>query len=448
MKKFFSIWVILTVILLSACGKAEEVPAPEGNGIQESVSAKESNISPDSEGNENGESTGKESTDKESGEEEPAVTYVPMPKEPVYISQEFLDLLTRYLMGEIGEEALEEIVMDTELSDEELEAYASDPVVAEYLQFVENVWRGWLFLRVDGDNDGIEDLFAWIYDGGSMGNNSRHFLKGQEDGSFQFTCRTEACTQEIAFVRYGETTYLMETDFDYDLKSVNGFVVTLYQDGEVLETLTLTKEIDGYEPEIVYQAAGYEETASRYAEEGRSGFYITHSWGSRDWDIRTGTAETEIEWGDAQAALDLTGSNFYVSPVYRSDLNNDGEQEWYGKNIFYPSNIYTYLSLEDALYEEGVGAEKNAEGRSVLYTYGLEWEGVPVFFWVDGIDGKQILFLLSYDGIDREILYGYLIEEDESAVVLKIDYIGIPVMKYSIYTQGINYVRDPWAPYG
>lgn len=434
MRKNLAIWAFMMALLLGACGNAgKEASAPEDIETQESESTEESHAPSDSVGNEDWE------TEKGQVDEEPATMPVSKPEEPVYISQDFLDYLAQYLMGEVGEEALEAIVSDQVLSEEELKAYAADPVVAQYIESIEDSWKGGLFLKADGDNDGIEDLLAWINDGGSMGNNSRYFLKGQEDGSFEFTCWTVAYTQEIAFVYYDDTIYLMETDFDYGLKEVNGFLVTLYQDGEVLETLSLHKVMNGYEPEIVYLDAGYEDTAAKYAEDGRNGFW---EGSYRDWGL--GTAEREIDWETARDTLELDSS--YIRSIYRSDLDNDGEEEWYWKTIYYPSNLHTYECLQEAIYEEGAGPEDLWNNASLLTTYGLEYDGVPLFFWVDSIDEKQILFLLCYDGIDREMLYGYLIEGDGAEVVLKIDYIGISAIQHNIYTRGINYEYDPWDP--
>lgn len=79
-----------------------------------------------------------------------------------------------------------------------------------------------------------------------------------------------------------------------------------------------------------------------------------------------------------------------------------------------------------------------------MSTYSLEYEGIPLFFWVDSVVDKQILFLLCYEGLDREMLYGCLIESGQAAKVMEIDYNGILDFAYRIYTKGINYERNPW----
>ena len=341
-----------------------------------------------------------------------------MPETTTYISQEFLGLLEQLLSEGTVLEILPSMVVDQILTEQEMEAYAEDPKIASYKQIADTV--GGTFLKVDGDNDGIEDIFAWIDDGGSVGNNSRVFMKGQEDGSFEITSNMYGITQELAFVRYDGTVYLLETHFDYNRKIVDGFIVSLYQEGEVYETLLLNYVVESYEAAIIYQEEGYESMAQKYAEEGVHGF-----WEGNVLSHKMGTAETE-----AEKALE-----------YYADIDNDGAEERYRKLLFNPSSLSGIMSLEEKLYEESA---EGKEGVSLLLTYSLEYEGIPLFFWVDSVDDRQILFLLCYEGLEREMLYGYLIKDGQTAKVMEIDYIGILDFAHCIYTKGINYERNPW----
>lgn len=340
-----------------------------------------------------------------------------------YISQDFPDFLLESYFQERDVSALQEIVMDQELTEEELEAYADDPVVDEHIRDVDA--HGGLVLRVDGDNDGIEDLFVCVLDGGTSGLNSHHFLKGQPDGSFQCTGVTQSMTRELAFVSYDDTVYLLETDYDYNRKAANGFIINLYQDGEIIEEILMIEEMAAYEPEIIYQAEGYEGLADKYAEEGRNGFWEDDY--RQRLSYETGSAETREDTDEARDILGLTRHDRY----YRSDFDNDGEREWYWKNIFYPSNYYTVMKLEERIYQEGGGEES---GVGLLETYSLEYEGVPLYFWVDKVGDKQVVFLLSYQGLDKEYLYAYLIEGDQTQQIMEIEYTGIPEISYRVLT--------------
>lgn len=351
-----------------------------------------------------------------------------VPEHITYISHDFLELLSGCIQ-ERNESILSAIIVDRELTNQDLEAYADDPVVAEHIHYLDEV--GGLFLKVDGDNDGIEDLFAWFDDGGSLGNSTRHFLKGQADGSFQCTTVTEGVTQELFFAGYDDTVYLIETGYDYNRKVVNGFVVSLYREGEILETLTIAERAETYEPTVIYQAAGYEELAEKYAEEGRNGFWVDNN---DEFSYEIGSAETIEDEEEARDILALNNSTdmyLRIYPIYCSDFDNNGEQEWYMKYIFYPGNLSTYLSLDGTIYQIGGGKESIYDR---LRSYALEYEGLPLYFWVDTLGDKQIVLLLSYEGLYREYLYGYLIEEDQVEKVMEIDYIGNPVIRY----QNIN----------
>lgn len=341
---------------------------------------------------------------------------VPLFEGPAYISQNFFDFLESWFR-EKDVSALSELVLDQDLTDQDLEAYADDPVVAEHISDADS-HHGGLFLRVNGDNDGIEDIFAVILDGGSSGNNTQHFLKGQADGSFQCIEQSGSETQELAFVSYEGTAYLLETSFDYNRNATDGFIISLYQDGELMESILMEERMTAYEPEIIYQADGYEEVAAQYAGEGRNGFWASVDYRT-DFSYETGSAETREDTDEACDILGLTGSR---SMYYRSDFDNDGEREWYEKFIFYPSSLYAVMHLEEGIYQEGGG---NKSRSSLLETYALEYEGIPLYFWVDTVGDWQIVFLCSYQGLDKEYLYGYLIEEDQAQKVLEIEYTGI-----------------------
>lgn len=404
MKKKLGIGIACISLLLGACGNTTDEAVVYDNenfdneNIQESEAVRED-------------------------ERETTETSKAKPEEPTYISREFLDLLEQVLMEEVGAEALAEIVCDYELSEEELEAYSVDSVVAEYIQKVEEgLSRGGRFYIVDGDNDGTDDIFAWMFDGGSLGNTSRCFLQGRTDGSFQCTWEDDGTTQELGFVHYGDTTYLLETAFNYDTKIADGFIVNLYQNGDIVECLSLKKVMESYEPNIVYQSEGYEKAAEKYGEEG----------------IDT-LEDGEFHQGTAEAAVDQD-----YPRTYCSDLDNDGELEQYWRSVFLPTNIYTRKFLQHGLY---TGNDSEGESVSILETYGLKYEGVPELFWVDCIGDKNILILSCYrQDVDEKLLYGYLIEEDTATTVLEIDYVGIPTLKYEIYTKGINY--GPIYPFG
>ncbi len=365
-----------------------------------------------------------------------------IPEKATYISQNFLDFLENTLMEGTEIEEIKRLVSDRLLEGEELSAYGSDPVVKEYIEYVEGLIKGGSrFFIVDGDNDGIEDIFVWANNGGSIGNNSRYFLKGQEDGSFQCTSDIDGTTQEIAFVSYEGKNYLLETSYNYNQKEYDGFIVSLYEEGEVIETISIKKMMFSYEPEVIYCMEGYEKLAKDCAEAGEKGFRKEYNYDI--WDYRIGNAEEkEEDWDSVCERLGWDAS--WREDVFSSDLNNNGKEEWYLKGISYPSTLNTICYLNEKLFLE----EYPGEEKSILDTYQLEHEGVPLIFWIDEVNGKRVVCLLCYKAMKREMVYGYLIENDNVNKVMEINYIGKPEAVYNIYTKGINYYHNPWGVKG
>ncbi len=269
------------------------------------------------------------------------------------------------------------------------------------------MWGG-ILLGADADNDGIEDLLAWIRDGGSSGNTSLQLARGKEDGSYEVTEYQGIMSQELAFIEYEGQNYLLETDYDYNRKAANGFIVTCFEQGRVSDRVYLEAVASEWEPEIISCASGYEALAEHYVELGRDGF---HDESLYDYRVDAGSGEWVEKTEDT---------------VYHADIDNDGVEEWYEKHIFYPSSIHVALYLEDALYF----AEAPDQQETLLAYYDLQYEGTPLMFWVEKVAtgdsgaSKQVVCLLTYEGLSTNRIYGYLIEGDTVTEVFAIEYEG------------------------
>lgn len=126
-----------------------------------------------------------------------------------------------------------------ELTKEEILAIAkenlslrSDVVLADFA-------GDYTMFLVDGDNDGISDIVAEIYYGGTGGFTEYVFYQGQEDGTFEKTCTYDAVHQNFIFIRYDEKNYLCRRLYDYDTKEYSGISLTCYVDGVQAETWNL-----------------------------------------------------------------------------------------------------------------------------------------------------------------------------------------------------------------
>lgn len=418
-KTTYAVIFLCICMLLSTCQReGREDGTAESPKTEERVESGKENVAEEKAG------MGKEKTEPEEEDgagtelEESEMEWAKV-KTPVYMPETLLKFLGN-LTGKESEEIIENItplINDIRLEDEDLEEYKDDPAVAECMERIEE--SGGMFLRTDGDNDGIEDLFAWISDGGSAGNNSRVFLKGQKDGSFVRTDVWEDITQELIFIEFEGKNYLLETTYNYYKKFTDGFLVSCFQDGICCERAYILLTDDGYETDIELSDSDYEELAHKIAGMADEGFEKDYSY---DWLFDIGNGEVK---DDAPEGLEDTHRGAY----YRSDINNDGEEEWYTKCIFYPSSLSAYMYLEDSLYLDG-----NSESEELLAYYGLECEGVPLAFWVEHVEetDKQIVCLLCYEGLSRYIIYGILIEEETASEVMEIDFRGNEKVEYTI----------------
>ncbi|MGN0246042.1 MAG: hypothetical protein ACI4DK_08790 [Lachnospiraceae bacterium] len=373
--------------------------------------------------NESGES--EDSEDIEENEKEERIVL----DTPTYIDASFVEMLGDLLQKENEEinKVMQSKVCDKVVADEELEQYAVNPDVAECKERMDSS-NGGMFLLIDGDNDGCDDLFAWISDGGSMGNSHRAFLQGQKDGSFKKTYENEGITHELCFVEYEDKNYLIETSFDYNKKCTDGFIVSCYEKGELYEKAYINKVADSYVPEIAFVEDGYDKLAKSTAELGKKGF-IKEDSNYYEWLVLEGSGEKIV------ATPEELKDEVSAKTVFCSDLNNDGQTEWYSKYIFYPSSMSTIVYLEDKLF-----FSDKQEKDMLLYHYDLEYDGIPLMYWVEHVEEKdrEIVCLLCYKGLSKNMVYGYLIEGENVSKVMEIDYEGEEKIVNEIYTKDIN----------
>ncbi len=314
-------------------------------------------------------------------------------------------LLKESFFAGTSAQTLQPMVNDVVIEKEERDSYRGLGV-DDMLDY-QDTWGG-ILLRVDADNDGIEDLFAWIRDGGSSGNTSFQLARGREDGTYEVTEYQGSMSSEIAFVEFEGQNYLLETEFEYNRKAVNGFTVTAYEQGLVSDQVYLEAIANEWEPDITSCMSGYEALAEHYAETGKDGFHDENLY---DYRIDAGSGE----WVEKNE-----------DTVYHSDINNDGVEEWYEKYIFYPSSVGAYICIEDELYF----AEAPDEQEELTSYYDLQYEGIPLTFWVEKViaddsgQAKQVVCLLTYEGLSTNRVYGYLIEGENVTEVFEIEYEG------------------------
>lgn len=308
-----------------------------------------------------------------------------------YIPDGLIDLLSEAMMDNTEKETLEAMIKDRELSDEELwETASANREIGCIIMDI-----GWYgssqVVLGDGDNDGIEDILAEIYSGGSGGFTEFAFFKGQPDGTFAYTGSYSHVMEEFALICYEGKNYLCRTTYDYNKKMYNGLDLFYYEDGRRKESVSLYFVPETYQVQVKsYASEAYKAYAEAYFTAGdcmeasdrinRGGDFI-------------GSAETKGEDG------------------YFCDLDNDGETESYERYIWYPSNMMQYgllFQCEDVpMADEAI--------------YQSEQDGFPVIFWVEEADGENIMNVLYQTGLYDFHLAGFVIGEEDYKQVYDIE---------------------------
>ena len=356
-------------------------------------------------------------------------------EEPEFIPEDLLAYLEDALSKENCAELLKELVCDTTILDkEEVRTYLDGPDIAEY----KDDWygrKGRVAFAVDGDNDGIEDIYAMIWSKDEniliRGTEKHLFFLGQEDGTYVETSRSVTLSMEFDFIEWDGKYYLLETDSDYSARVINGLIVTCFEDGKIAERAVLQEKVTDYISSVIFAEKGYEDLARQWQEEGKDGFLEenNYSWDGYSWELPIGSAETEL--GEVPEELrDASKYGASWGAAYTADLNNDGKEECYGKMVTYPGDIYSPVELICHI----LLADNSKEVVEPDTYYELAMEGVPVLFWVEYVEetDKQIVCMLSCEGLYTNHLYGYLIEGEKVTTVFEVEYEGTIEMERRI----------------
>lgn len=308
-----------------------------------------------------------------------------------YIPDGLIDLLSAAMLDGTELETLEAMVNDRELSDEEAREIAFANRETARITLSMGLQGSLLAVMGDGDNDGIEDVLAEIYTGGSGGFTEFAFFKGQPDGTFAYTGSYSHFMEEFALICYEGKNYLCRTTYDYNKKIYDGFDLFYYEDGRRRENVSLYFVPETYQVQVKsYASEAYKDYAEAYFTAKDC---MAASDGLNRGEEFKGSAETKGEDG------------------YSCDLDNDGEAESYQKYIWYPSNMLQY-----GLYFQCADLPMADEA-----IYGSEQEGFPVIFWVEEADGENITNVLYQTGLYDFHIAGFVIGEEDYKQVYDIE---------------------------
>ncbi len=240
---------------------------------------------------------------------------------------------------------------------------------------------------VDVDNDGIEDLIALNYWGGTAGFSSIMLYKSMPSGQYQMTSTFECFIQEFDILRYQGKNYLLMKEFNYATKYDMGYSLYLYEDGKLADGKVFSFAIDDYDMDIVFEddsLKGMDEIKKTLCNKKLPEILFNNE------GVIYGTAETRY-----------TDDMTYFG--YSCDIDNDGDEEYYSKSMWYPSNMGTVMScsytFENSIILEDLCARLTKEtGEGRLYT-----------FWLDKVKGKNILYLYYGEDLDFS-LYAFFLQ--------------------------------------
>lgn len=303
-----------------------------------------------------------------------------------YIPQALLDIVTNTMLDGKEPEVLEGMVNEKDLTTEEVFALAKDNIAMRSDMMVAARAGGVDAVMADADNDGIADIVAQEFFGGTAGFVEYVFYKGQQDGTYQKTSSYDAVKEEFAIISYDGKNYLCRTLYDYNKKIDDGIFLACYVDGVQVQTATLTLFPEAYDVKLAECA---EEKYKAYAEE-----IFQNSLGFKE-------MIDESKNIDGSSEEKISSEEQYL---YRCDLDNDGKVEQYSKSIWEPSNMGTFACLN--FYGEGEGIEHTNDA--------LEAEaGRSIMMWVEPFEGKNIINVLSLTGLHDFTITGLLLNGAE-----------------------------------
>ncbi|MDE7206685.1 MAG: hypothetical protein K2N90_05930, partial [Lachnospiraceae bacterium] len=271
-----------------------------------------------------------------------------------YIPQELLDMLTKAMLDGTEYETLKTLETGKELTREEVLALAKDNpalrcdvILAEH----SNDYIDYRMIMTEGDNDGIPDIVAKEYFGGTGGFTEYVFYQGQKNGTYEKTCIYYSVEEAFRMISYNGKNYLCRMLTDRDKKQHSGISLICYADGVQAETRNLMFYPETYDvslascaekqyrplaQEMLKNAVTYKEKIDRYT------------------NIDGSSEEKTFERGYE----------------YQCDLNNDGVLELYDKSIWRPSNLWTVVHIELSGDDSGINTLKDAvwavEGTPIM----------------------------------------------------------------------------------
>ena len=305
------------------------------------------------------------------------------------------------------QKTLELPVIDRELSEDEIMKLAKENIDIKAAMLEIGVYGGYgIWVKTDGDNDGIEDIYLRQYLGGTLHNVTYLFFKGAEDGSYFLSDSEESIQEAFAFINWEGKVYLVRETYDFDKKTYNGIILQSFQDGKIADNIQLAIEVNDKAKADHVEISYVENEKYRYLAKDLCDFERIFVWESI-FDI---SFEEEKQPAGSEEVYDKKAEEY----KWQGDLDNDGELESYKKYIWYPSNSYsrTFLIFES----------DKEELNGQIEEFINEENGQAMLLWADETEFGNVVYIMYEDGLYDFYVCGYLISEESSQKLLRADF--------------------------
>lgn len=283
------------------------------------------------------------------------------------------DQLSNIIMNTMEEsseqETVDSLLRDTYISQEEFSRLTG--VQLENMETIEAY-------KVDIDNDGSDDIIALHFYGGTGGFSSMDLYKSSSDGRYSLVHSLQCLRQNFGVLPYEGKNYLLLEEFDYNSKFYSGYSLYLYENGTLADGKGFSFAIDDYSMDIVYEDKAFE---------GIDGIKATLCNAKMPEVLENGEG---VIVGNAEVFDSTTFNGF----AYSSDIDNDGDLDYYNKSMWYPSNMGTVMTciydFEDTTIVDDILTSIVADNEyDRLYT-----------FWIDEVNDVNILYLYIANNMD------------------------------------------------
>ncbi len=339
--------------------------------------------------------------------------------EPSYIDPALLTLLSEAVLDGTYGDVLEGMAVPELSRDEAQELLSSaETLRGFYAEDYDSIRH---FYRLT-DSRGQDTLFAYSGGiGGTSGISSVEIFLSKDGAPFKRSWSDAMWDFFHCFftmISYEGQTYFAHEYYDYSRKSSMGLEIYAFVDGHFAELVTLERYPRSHSLRTKGQpAAPYAALRATLTEQAH-GWYMTLC--SEHMLTLTGSAEIQLS-----------------EQEFRCDLNNDGQEEIYEKDLYLPGNRSGRRGLQtQPYYSDLLGLTLDAEDK------------LPQLLWVDEVNGKNIVCVLSQklkrseltedpDG-DSFFIDTYLIEGSRYTQLDELWFVPDYVVRTAVYTHGKN----------